>query len=78
MELKLLGRYWEKDGNWTAEIESMNLRATASTPYMSLLKLLEKIDTKCSISVVDKGVFYVQSNDISISRSSVAKLLRKT
>ena len=76
MELNLLGRYWEKDGGWTAEIESMNLRATASTPYMSLLKLLEKIDTKCSISVVDNGVFYVQSSDVSVS--SVTELVRKT
>lgn len=63
MELSILGRYWEEDGFWMAQVLCLGLETSATTPYMSLLRLLEKIDFKCSISVVDEGVFYLHSDD---------------
>jgi hypothetical protein len=63
VELNLLGRYWEEDECWMAQVLCLGLETSAATPYMSLLRILEKIEFKCSISVVDKGVFYLHSNE---------------
>jgi hypothetical protein len=71
VELNLLGRYWEQDGCWMAQVLCLGLETSATTPYMSLLRILEKIDFKCSISVVDKGVFYLNSNEESKFRQLI-------
>ena len=65
MEINFVGRYWKENNVWIARIESMELEARATTPYLALLKLMEKFEPEMknegfnsSISVFDSGIFY--------------------
>jgi hypothetical protein len=78
VELSLLGRYWEEDGYWMAQVLCLGLETSAVTPYMSLLRILDKIEFKCPISVVDKGVFYLHSNEDQKLRELVTRKILET
>lgn len=69
-DLNIMGKYW-KDDSWRARIESLELEVTGPSPYRTLLKMVEAIeiqegneDFRCSISLLDSGIFYLKLRTI--------------